>query len=361
MTLSEQPMLNKGQVMQVASAIGFENVMKRFEKKQKYFKETKTPGRFLFSLLLPDDFFYKSNNKVDSNEPNLVIEHGILKSGALQKSDMNKIISLLYLEYSVERVKEFINDIQFIAMAYLLQIGFTIGIKDCLLDSRKDIDYTISKSYMKAKSISETIENERIKEIYTTFNLGAARDFGLNIATKSMKKDNNFISTVMSGAKGQFFNIAQITGLLGQQNVNGARISYSLSNLSRSLPHYPFDQKQYSDEQQFESKGFISSCFASGLNPREFYLHSMTGREGITDTAMKTATSGYIQRRMIKVAEDTKIHYDGTVRNMNDNIIQFSYGNNFMNPSYSCIKNETALPFDVSRLVERVNYQHEVA
>lgn len=361
MTLTEQPMLDKGQIMQVASAIGFENVMERFEKKQQYFKDTKTPGRFLFSLLLPNDFFYKINNKVDPKEPNLVIEHGLLKSGALQKSDMNKIISLLYLEYSVERVKEFINDIQFIAMAYLLQIGFTIGIKDCLLESRKDIDYTISKSYMKAKSISETIENERIKEIYTTFNLGAARDFGLNIATKSMKKDNNFISTVMSGAKGQFFNIAQITGLLGQQNVNGARISYSLSNLTRSLPHYPFDQKQYSDEQQFESKGFISSCFASGLNPREYYLHSMTGREGITDTAMKTATSGYIQRRMIKVAEDTKIHYDGTVRNMNDNIIQFSYGNNFMNPSYSCIKNETALPFDVSRLVERVNYQHEIA
>jgi len=359
MTLLEQPLLDRAQIMQVASAIGFEKALERLEMKQEFFVKSKSPGRLLFSLLLPVDFFYKNENKVDPKEPNLIIEHGILKSGGLQKSDMNKIISILYLEYSVERVKEFINDIQFLAMAYLLQIGFSIGIKDCILESRKDIDYTISKSYMKAKSISETIQNERIKEIYTTFNLGAARDFGLNIATKSMKSDNNFISTVMSGAKGQFFNIAQITGLLGQQNVNGARIVYSLTNLTRSLPHYPIEPNQYSDEQQFESKGFISSCFASGLNPREFYLHSLTGREGITDTAMKTATSGYIQRRMIKVAEDTKVHYDGTVRNMNDNIIQFSYGNNFMNPSYTCVKQNKVLPFDVKRLVDRINYQHE--
>ena len=361
MTLLKQPPLAWSQVTQVASSIGFQKACERIQEKKPFFENTGSPGRFLFSLLLPSDFFYRSVNKVDPDEKELIVEHGILKSGALQKSDMNKIISLLYLEYSIERVKEFINDIQFLAMSYLLQVGFSIGIKDCILESREDIDYTITKSYVKAKSISETIENERIKEVYTTFNLGAARDFGLNIATKSMKKDNNFISTVMSGAKGQFFNIAQITGLLGQQNVNGARIPYSLSNLTRSLPHYPLTQEQYTDEQRFESKGFISSCFASGLNPREYYLHSLTGREGITDTAMKTATSGYIQRRMIKVAEDTKVHYDGTVRNMNDNIIQFCYGNNFMNPSFTSIKSENVLPLDASRIVDRLNYQHEVS
>tara|TARA_X000000950_G_C13461098_1_gene475975 strand:- start:40 stop:582 length:543 start_codon:yes stop_codon:yes gene_type:complete len=172
-----------------------------------------------------------------------------------------------------------------------------------------------------------------------------------------MQKNNHFISTVESGAKGQYFNIAQITGLLGQQQVTGGRIPFTLTNNSRSLPHYPIQTNDYSDDQMYEAKGFIRSCFAEGLNPREFYLHSMTGREGITDTAMKTATSGYIQRRMVKVAEDTMVHYDGTVRNSSNNIIQFAYGNNYLNPSYTIIKEGQPCPFDVERIINRENYR----
>ena len=141
--------------------------------------------------------------------------------------------------------------------------------------------------------------NDKVREIYTNYSLGATRDLGLSIAKDSMQKNNHFISTVESGAKGQYFNITQITGLLGQQQVTGGRIPFMLTNNSRSLPHYPIQTKDYSDDQMYEAKGFIRSCF-EGLNPREFYLHSLTGREGITDTAMKTATSGYIQRRMVK-------------------------------------------------------------
>ena len=271
---------------------------------------------------------------------------------------MNAIIKLLYIEYGVESSKKFINHIQFIAMKYLLCVGFSIGIGDCILENRYDIEYGVTKSLMKAKS-NENIKNEKIKEIYTTFSLGATRDFGLSIAKKSMKPNNNFITTVESGAKGQFFNIAQITGLLGQQNVAGGRIKYCLSNEMRSLPHYPIKKEDYDDDNLFESKGFIRSCFAGGLSPREFYLHSMTGREGITDTAMKTATSGYIQRRMIKVAEDTSITYDGCVRNNGNNIIQFAYGNNYLNPSYTTIVKDKPLPFDVSRLIKKINYNYK--
>ena len=101
------------------------------------------------------------------------------------------------------------------------------------------------------------------------------------------------------------------------------------------------------------------NCFAKGLSPKEFFLHSITGREGITDTAMKTATSGYIQRRMVKITEDVKIHNDGTVRNLNNNIIQFSYGNNFFNSSHSINKKNDILPFDINRLVTQINDSYE--
>ena len=226
-------------------------------------------------------------------------------------------------------------------------------------ENENDIQFMIKKSLMKGKSIEESIKNEKLKEIYTLFSLGGARDVGLSIAKNSLQQDNNFITSVNSGAKGDFFNIAQITGLLGQQNVNGGRILYSLSNFQRSLPHYPINNENLDDDLKYESKGFIRNCFAKGLSPKEFFLHSITGREGITDTAMKTATSGYIQRRMIKITEDVKVHNDGTVRNLNNNIIQFSYGNNFFNSSHSINKKNDILPFDINRLVTKINHSYE--
>jgi DNA-directed RNA polymerase II subunit RPB1 len=52
----------------------------------------------------------------------------------------------------------------------------------------------------------------------------------------------------------------------------------------------------------------------------------MGGREGLIDTAVKTAETGYIQRRLIKALEDVMVKYDGTVRTSKDQVIQFLYG-----------------------------------
>jgi DNA-directed RNA polymerase II subunit RPB1 len=182
----------------------------------------------------------------------------------------------------------------------------------------------------------------------------------MNIAQKALKKNNNFLRTVVSGAKGDYFNIAQITGLLGQQNLNGQRICPQLSNNTRTLPHYPIKVEDYTDDMRYESRGFIKSSFTKGLSPREFYFHTMTGREGITDTAMKTATSGYIQRRMIKLAEDIQIKYDNTVRNSSGGIIQFIYGDNNMDPVHTVFnKSENGIACNVERLVQRLNNRAE--
>lgn len=59
---------------------------------------------------------------------------------------------------------------------------------------------------------------------------------------------------------------------------------------------------------------------------QEFYFHAMGGREGLIDTAVKTAETGYIQRRLIKAMESVMVQYDGTVRNAVGQVIQFRYG-----------------------------------
>jgi len=74
------------------------------------------------------------------------------------------------------------------------------------------------------------------------------------------------------------------------------------------LPHFS------KDDFGPESKGFVENCYLSGLTPQEFFFHAMGGREGLIDTAVKTAETGYIQRRLIKALEDVMVKYDGTVR-----------------------------------------------
>lgn len=73
---------------------------------------------------------------------------------------------------------------------------------------------------------------------------------------------------------------------VGQQNVEGKRIPFGFRN--RTLPHFG------RDDFGPESKGFVSSNYISGLDPSEFYFHGMGGREGLIDTAVKTADTGYI-------------------------------------------------------------------
>ena len=128
---------------------------------------------------------------------------------------------------------------------------------------------------------------------------------------------------VKAGSKGSTINIAQMMACVGQQAPEGKRIPYGFSD--RTLPHY----KKYDDGA--EARGFVESSFIRGLTPQEFFFHAMSGREGLIDTAVKTADTGYIQRQLIKAMEDLTVQFDGTVRDARGNIVQFHYGEDGIN------------------------------
>jgi len=109
-----------------------------------------------------------------------------------------------------------------------------------------------------------------------------------------------------------------MSACVGQQMVEGKRIPFGFKY--RTLPHFTKDD--YSPE----SRGFVENSYLRGLTPQEFFFHAMAGREGLIDTAVKTAETGYIQRRLVKALEDVMIKYDGTVRNSLGDVIQFAYG-----------------------------------
>jgi DNA-directed RNA polymerase II subunit RPB1 len=139
----------------------------------------------------------------------------------------------------------------------------------------------------------------------------------------SLADENRLVAMVRAGSKGSTFNIAQMIACLGQISIEGKRISYGFND--RTLPHY----KKYDDSA--EARGFAESSFIRGLTPQEFFFHAMSGREGLIDTAVKTATTGYIQRRLIKAMEDLTVQFDGTVRDARGNIVQFRYGEDGVN------------------------------
>lgn len=113
---------------------------------------------------------------------------------------------------------------------------------------------------------------------------------------------------------------------MGQQAISGKRVPDGFED--RALPHFEKFSKTPA------AKGFVQNSFYSGLTPPEFFFHTMGGREGLVDTAVKTAETGYMQRRLVKSLEDLCLQYDLTVRNSVGDIVQFKYGADGLDPTY---------------------------
>lgn len=92
---------------------------------------------------------------------------------------------------------------------------------------------------------------------------------------------------------GSTINVSQMVACVGQQMISGKRVPNGFQD--RSLPHFPKKSKDP------PSKGFVRNSFFTGLTPTEFLFHAISGREGLVDTAVKTAETGYMQRRLMKV------------------------------------------------------------
>ncbi|KAH7058738.1 DNA-directed RNA polymeras-like protein I subunit [Macrophomina phaseolina] len=128
-----------------------------------------------------------------------------------------------------------------------------------------------------------------------------------------------------TGAKGSQVNANLISCNLGQQVLEGRRVPVMVSG--KTLPCFkPF-------ESSVRAGGYVVDRFLTGIRPQEYYFHTMAGREGLIDTAVKTSRSGYLQRCLIKGMEGLKVHYDTTVRDSDGSMVQFLYGEDGLDPT----------------------------
>jgi DNA-directed RNA polymerase II subunit RPB1 len=183
----------------------------------------------------------------------------------------------------------------------------------------------------------------------------------------SLNVNNFFWAAAKSGAKGNDNNITQITSMLGQQNLEGKRMPMAFGN--RSLPHFAkklaeiISKSESSTTQMLEtlfaSRGFVHSGFYKGLTPTDFFFHAVGGREGLIDTACRTATTGYAQRKMVKLLEDLQITYRGTVEDASRHIISFDYGGDNFDGSKIIYRNGDPLFVDIESVCNKLNADYE--
>jgi len=294
----------------------------------------------LSQIMPPISLKYKTKQFKDGDDYNtsnhvLEIRDGKYMRGQLDKgvlgSGTNGLIHRTCNDFNNMTSAKFIDDLQNIITDYMKVAAYSVGISDLIANAEtnnKIADViTLKKTDVKSlidqlhigvfdNKTGKTNDIEFENQVSNILNK-AINDAG-KIGLESLSKDNRFVTMVTAGSKGSEINISQMTSCLGQQAIDGKRIPYGFD--SRTLPHFT----KYDDSP--DARGFVESSFISGLRFEELFFHAMAGRIGLIDTAVKTSTTGYIQRRLIKGLEDLKIGYDMSVRNNKERIVQFSYG-----------------------------------
>lgn len=296
-------------------------------------------GKQILSMCIPKGINVSIGGKINSkNNPKddgVEIDNGEIMYGVIQKKAVGAsaggLIHIIFRERGPVICRDFFGGLQRVVNYWLLHNGFSIGIGDTVADMgvSKFIVDRIASAKQAVEKLTDDARFDRLKPepgqtIRETFEgkvnqeLNKCRDDVGKRAENELPDWNNVKQMVIAGSKGSFINISQMSACVGQQSVEGRRIPFGFQY--RSLPH--FTQDDFTPE----SRGFVENSYLRGLTPQEFFFHAMAGREGLIDTAVKTAETGYIQRRLVKALEDVMVHYDGTVRNSTNKVIQFLYG-----------------------------------
>ena len=347
-------------------------------------------GKELFSLLLPNDLnlTYKAEictkcgqcDKIlrEAPDPTVVdyehicpidayvmIENGILKHGVIDEkaygSMSGQILDKIVKEYGPGRAKEFLDRSTDLAICGIMVTGITTSLNDeeipeeaqarineHLQKSEEKVDRLIDAynegilDALPGRSLEETLEM-RIMQV-----LGEARDKSGEIAEDYLTMEHNH-SVVMArtGARASMLNLTQITSCVGQQAVRGGRIHRGY--IERTLPHFK------RNELGAKAKGFVHSSYKSGLDPIEFFFHAMGGREGLVDTAIRTAQSGYMQRRLVNALQDLQVKPSGLVTDNQSNVVQRIFGDDGVDPA----KSDFGIAANLDKLIEEIKLEEK--
>ncbi|MHA1670332.1 MAG: DNA-directed RNA polymerase subunit A' [Promethearchaeota archaeon] len=316
-------------------------------------------GKQIFSSLFPDDLNIKVKSKFCKKcevcekenckyDAYVVIKNGELITGTIDENSFgamqsNSILQRIIKDHGNARGRQFLDNATRMLLYVIRQNGMTIGLDEVyvhgdaykaiqnVLKEANEESYTLIEAFYEenttvlkrapGRSLKETLEL-RIRQL-----LAEARKQAEEIAADFIGDEAHSVIMTKSGARGNILNLGQMSAVVGQQAIRGERINRGYSQ--RTLPHFRINDLTP------KSRGFVESSYRNGLKPEEFFFHAMGGREGLVDTAVRTSTSGYMQRRLVNALQDMVVENDKTVRNSDKNIIQFYYGDDGIDPMHT--------------------------
>ena len=286
---------------------------------------------------------YKGKDQdLNLDDAYLVVRNSEIMCGVMDKSTVgdgkkDSVFYVIMRDFGPDYAVQAMNRLSKLSARWLTNRGFSMGISDVYpgdeLKRKKQV--LINKAYAEVDDIIAKFKKgklgrdagcteEQTMENRIQGKLNNVRQDAGDICFEQLSRWNSPLIMAKCGSKGSNINVAQMVSTVGQQIIGGARVIDGFQD--RTLPHFPKGSRQQ------PSKGFVANSFFSGLVPSEFIFHAMSGREGLVDTAVKTAETGYMSRRLMKSLEDLSVQYDDTVRNSSSSVVQFQYGDDKLDP-----------------------------
>jgi len=222
-------------------------------------KRTSTLGRFLFNEVFPEDFAFR-------DEP-------------MTKKHLVSVMADVYHQYGQDMSAEIADKLKDLGFEYATRSGLSMGMSDFV--DIKMLDVILDKAEEKATAVSEQFdqgfitEDERYRLTIETWT-NADAQVQAALSEQFSGEDTAMSLAVTSGARGSIVQVKQVIGSVG--------ILSDATGRAMELP--------------------IKSNYRDGLNPLEYFTSARGQRKGLIDTALKTADSGYLTRRLVDVAQD---------------------------------------------------------
>jgi len=251
-----------------------------------------TVGKVIFNFAFPADFPYINDNSSENLKGNKI--EFFVKKGtnipayiaslpvkdAIGKKQINAIIGQIYALYGTTKTSAVLDKIKDQGYRYSTVSGLTVAISDIYVIPNKEYaleegDARVNKieSLFKKGLLTDKERHNKVIDVWNEITNKVKSD----VATTLSADDRNPLYIMWhSGARGSDSNYAQLMGMRG-----------TMSSTSGETIEYP-----------------VKSCFREGLNVSEFFTGTHGARKGNADTALKTADSGYLTRRLVDVSQD---------------------------------------------------------
>ena len=341
----EEEVYEREDALELLFAIGFKDLNRiSFGKKVK--------GAEIFSVILPEDLNFYGQSK----SGNIEIKNGKLISGIIDKKTIGDgggtLLRHLHRNYGSEVVLETVGFMFNLGIQVLKKRGFTISMGDFDIPANieKEIDKVNKKTFNEIDKVIEKFQTDKLEritgltleqtlEIKILQLLNSIRDESMKIVQTELDRNSGTMLMADSGAMGKVLSIVQMHAGVGQQSLRGRRISRGFSGRTLTC----FKKKDMSPG----ARGYINSSLRKGLKPHEVFFGSITGRDGLMDTALRTPKTGYLYRRMATAMLDLVTQEDLSVRNEEGTIVQFKYGDDGID-----VAKTVSGKFDVKSIIE---------